>query len=153
MSFNRQAARAARASQETGHTFEPKYPDGTGIGATITVRGPDSASVRELLKRQLTRLQAKELAAKRRGNEIEPPNLDELEQQAVDLAVAYTVTWGGFFDGDIVLEPTEQNLRAIYAECSWIRRQVIEEAQELGNFVRPPSASSSPTLPPSSAST
>lgn len=153
MHFNRkQTAPAAKAS-ERGYTFEPRYPDGTPIGATITVRGPESAAVRDLLRQQVREMQARETAGRRRGREAEPRSLEEMEAQAVELAVAYTVTWEGFVDDDVVLAPTETHLRAIYTDYSWIRRQVIEEAQDLGNFTQPASASCSSTPSTSTAST
>jgi len=151
--MNRQNTPKTHAASESGYTFEPTYPDGTGIGATITVRGPDSDKVRSMLRQQISIINAREQTAKKRGREVDPQSLDELEAQVIDLAVAYTITWSGFKDGDKVIEPTEANFRSIYADYSWIRRQVIDEAQDLGNFVRPPSASSSPTQQPSSTST
>ncbi len=151
--MNRQKTPKTGLVSEAGYTFEPTYPDGTGIGATITVRGPDSDKVRAMLRQQMAQAAAREMSAKKRGRDPEPMTLEELEAQVVDMAVAYTITWSGFEDGDKLMEPTEANFRLIYSEYSWIRRQVMDEAQELGNFVRPPSASSSPTLRPSSAST
>jgi hypothetical protein len=151
--FSRQTAQAARAASETGYTFEPRYPNGQGIGATITVRGPESQAVREVLRRQIAALQAREHAAKRSGREPEPQSIDEIEAQAIELAVAYTITWADFEDNGQPMAATEANFRAIYTDCPWIRRQVLDEAQDLGNFVRPASPSSSSTPAPSFGST
>jgi len=151
--MNRQNTPKTAAASEAGYTFEPTYPDGTGIGATITVRGPDSEKVRALVRQQIAQASARELTAKKRGRDLEPLSLEEIEAQVVEMAVAYTVTWKGFEDGDKTLEPTEANFRLIYTEYPWIRRQVVDEGQDLGNFVRPPSAGSSNTPGRSSAST
>lgn len=153
MRFNRKQTAPTAQASEQGHTFEPRYPDGTPIGATITVRGPESAAVRQLLMQQVRDLQAREALGKRRGREIEPLRLEEMEAQAIELAVAYTITWEGFVDDDVTLAPTEANLRSIYTDYSWIRRQVIEEAQDLGNFAKPLPKSFSRTATPSSSST
>lgn len=152
MSFSPKSPSTAALS-EAGFTFEPIYPDGTGISATITVRGPEAAEVRNLLRMQISALQAREIQAKKRGRDAELVSIEELEAQAVDLAVAYTIGWSGFEDAGQPIEPTEPAVRALYREHSWIRRQVIEQAQDLGNFVRPASRGSSPTPKPSSDST
>lgn len=151
--MNLQSIRKTSEASEAGYTFEPVYPDGSGIEATITVRGPDSDKVRALVRQQLAQAAAREQTAKKRGRDPEPLSMDELEAQLVEMAVTYTVTWSGFSDGDKALEPTAQNFARIYADYPWIRRQVIEQAQDLGNFVKPPSPSSSSTRVPSSAST
>ena len=145
MKFDRKNNVKVSAASEAGFTFEPRYPNGQGIGATITVRGPESAQVRTLLRRQLAELQARELQAKKRGKDVEVPALEELEAQAIDLAVAYTIGWSGFEDDGVPMEPTEANFRAIYTDYSWIRRQVIDEAQDLGNFAQISSKTSSRT--------
>lgn len=153
MSFDTRAVPQVADQSEAGYTFEPTYPDGRGIGATITVRGPESRAVRDLLTRQLAQLRAREAQARKRGRDAaEPSTLDELEEQAVDLAVAYTIGWAGFVDAGAAMEPTEANLRATYRGYSWIRRQVIDEAQDLGNFTRSSATNSSSTPAPSSIS-
>lgn len=153
MTFKRETARAGQAAHETGFTFEPRYPDGSGIGAKITVRGPDSAAVRALVRRQLQVAQDRDAQARKSRRDPEPPTIEQIEAEAVDLAVAYTITWDGFEDAGVPMEPTEANLRQIYREAPWIRRQVIAEAQDLGNFVRPPLPTSSGTPEQSSLST
>ena len=151
--FNPKALLSISAASLVGYTFEPKFPGGDGIGATITVRGPESEPVKRLVREQLAQAQARELAARKRGRDPEPLTLDEMRNQAIDLAVAYTIGWDGFMDGDTPLEPLEANLRAVYTDHSWLRRQVIEEAQDLGNFVQRTGKPSSNTLAPSSGST
>ena len=154
MKFDRKAGLAGRAANESGYTFEPKWPGRTdGIGATVTVRGPDSELVRAALRRQITAMQTREAAAKKRGLDVPPMTLEEIELQAIDLAVSYTITWDGFEDNGVAMPPTEANLRTIYSENPWLRRQVIDEAQDLGNFVRPPSSSSLSTPLPSGSLT
>ena len=152
MKFDRKNNPKLSAASEAGFTFEPVYPNGQGIGATITVRGPESAQVRAVLRRQLAELQTRELQAKKRGKEPDAPGLEELEAQAIELAVAYTITWTGFEDGGVPMDPTEANFRAIYADYSWIRRQVIDEAQDLGNFAQSLSKPCSPTPAPNLSS-
>lgn len=60
MKFDRKNNPKVSEASEAGFAFEPRYPNGQGIGATITVRGPESAQVRTLLRRQLADLQARD---------------------------------------------------------------------------------------------
>jgi hypothetical protein len=137
---------------EAGHTFDVLTPDREPIGATITVRGPESDAVRAHVRRLLARMQTRE--AKRRGGQPEPMTPEESDAEAVELAVAYTIGWQGFDDeaGD-PLPFSEAAARTLYAGWPWIRRQVLDEAQDLGNFVRRGLPALSRTPAPSSAST
>lgn len=149
MGFSLAPANRFDAQCETGFTFEPLTPAGEPIGASITVRGPESATVRAHLRRQIAVMQARELAAKRRGAEVEPQTMEDMEAQAIDLAVAYTVGWQGIEDeAGKPVAFSETAARQLFGGWSWIRRQVIEQAQDLGNFVRPGRASSSTTPAP-----
>jgi hypothetical protein len=151
--FDPKSLPSVKAASEIGHTFEPRYPFGDPIGATITVRGPESELVKRLVREQMAQLQQREALARKRGRDPEALTLEELRNQSIDLAVAYTIDWNGFIEAGAPLQPTEANLRAVYTDHSWLRRQVIDEAQELGNFVRPQPASCSSTPAPSSPST
>jgi len=153
MSFDLQTLAPLPAASEIGHTFEPRYPGADGIGATITVRGPESAAVRELAQRRLTEQVEIEEAARQRGARPPMRSVEAIEADSIELAATYTMRWSGFADGGAPLEPTPANLRRVYREHSWIRRQVIDEAQDLGNFVRAGSTNSSPTPAPNSGST
>jgi hypothetical protein len=143
----------AQQASEAGYTFSPRYPDGSPTGASIIVCGPDSAAARDYGNRRFGEMQAREMAARRAGREVEPPRAEELEQQLVELAVVYTTGWEGIADGGQPMPCTADNARRLYRAHPWLRSQVVAEAQNLGNFVRPSSASCLSTPAPSSPST
>lgn len=159
MSFDRKTTASVATASEEGFTFEPKFPGGQGIGATITVCGPESRAARAQTRAQLKRLQALELDAKKQGQPADHLSLvlaqdpEEAPRLKADTAAAYTIDWKGFTDDGAVLAPTADNVRAVYLEHPWIADQVIEQAQALGNFVRPASRPSLPTPQLNSAST
>jgi hypothetical protein len=141
-------------ASEAGHSFEPVFPDGKPIGATITVRGPESKAVRAVLRAQLARAQQREMAARKAGRDgPDAPSLDELTADTLELAVAHTIGWVGFADGGVEMPANDANVRAVYTQHKWLRGQVLREGQELGNFVRSSSPSCSITPAPSSGST
>lgn len=154
MSFDLSTFRPAADLSELGHTFEPRLPGGgVGIGATITVRGPQSAAVVAHNEERYAAARRREAQARKRGREPEPVGLAELEAAMVDLAVAHTAGWVGVVEGGAPVACTPQAARSLYAAHPWLRDQVIAEGQELGNFMPKSSASSSATLQPSSPST
>lgn len=151
MSFDTQRPSAAQASEQ-GHTFEPVYPGtDTGIGASITVRGPRSPAVRDHARRQFAQAQAREQAARKLGKLPEPPELDELDASLTDMAVVYTLGWSGMEQGGQVLPFSEEAARALYTAHPWLREQIVAEAQDLGKFIRPSLPNSSSTPGPSSS--
>lgn len=152
MAFKTTTPTAAAAS-ESGHEFEPRYPGRPdGIDAFITVRGPRSPVMRAYAARSLAESQARELEAKRQRQDVQPLSLDEIDARTLDVAVQFTMGWRGFEGaGGAPLEFSEAAARKLYTDHPWIRDQVIAEAQELGNFIKPLSISSSSTPAPSSA--
>jgi hypothetical protein len=160
MGFDSKAFQGVAAASEAGFTFEPRVPGtGEGIGATITVCGPESAAARKLVREQLKRLQVLELAAKREGQPtdnlslIMAQDMDEAARQKARTAAAYTLAWADITDNGSPLSCTPENALALYAEHSWLADQVIAKAQDLGNFVRASCKPSSSTPARNSAST
>ncbi len=143
----------AQAACEAGFTFEPRFPDGTGTGASITVCGPESSAARAYADRRYADMHARELAARRAGRDVEPQTAKDLDEQFIELAVMYTIKWVGVLDGGVALDCTPETARRLYRTHPWLRAQVVKEAQNLGNFIRPSSASSSSTLAQSSVLT
>jgi len=137
MSFDTGRKSAAQASEE-GHAFEPTFPDGsTGIGATITVRGPRAQAVREYARQQFARAQAREQASRKSGKPAEVPELDDIDGSLTDMAVAYTMGWQGMEQAGAELPFSAAAARTLYIAHPWMREQVIGEGQDLGKFIRP----------------
>lgn len=154
MSFDLSRIPSVATASEAGHSFEPVYPGTTQpIGATITVRGPRSAAVRDHARRKYGQAQAREQAARKIGRPSDPMQLDELEESLVELAVVYTVGWAGIDQAGAAVPFSAEAARQLYTDHPWIREQVIEQAQDLGKFIRPSAKNSSSTPPPSFTST
>lgn len=136
---------------EAGHTFEPVWPGTSkGIGATITVRGPHSDAIRQHAEGAIA--QARDRAMVTRGAQ-QQATVEQLEQQLIDTAVAYTMGWGGIAEAGTLITFSPEAARRFYRAQPWIREQVLEQGRDLGNFVKPCLPSSSSTSEPSSTST
>lgn len=146
MSFDLSSFRPTSDLCEVGYSFEPRLPGGeSGIGATITVCGPQSAAVRAHNEARYDMARRREAMAKKRGKEVDSIGLAEIEGALIDLAVAHTTGWTGFVDGGQPVPFTPQAARDLYTKHPWLRDQVLAEGQELGNFLPKSSSSSSRT--------
>lgn len=123
-------------SSEAGYKFELVLPDRvTTTGAFITVRGTNSPTVKAFGRKKFQEMQAEEQRAKRRGKEVDPMTLDEAEELAVETAYVRIIGWEGIEEGGKAVEFNEANAKRILKEHSWIREQVIEESDNVSNFL------------------
>lgn len=121
---------------EVGYEFELLIPEvKEKTGAFITVRGTQSPKVKSYARKKFAEFQQKEQVAKRKGKEVEPINLDEAEDMAIEAALVRTISWRGFEEDGKELPFSEENAKRIFREHSWIREQVLEESDLLANFI------------------
>lgn len=119
---------------ELGYEFEVKMPDGSATGAFITVRGEQSKKAQAHVRKMFAEYQAKELAAQRRGKQLDPITLEEAEERNAETAAVRTISWRGFGEKGQEIPFTPENAKRIYLEHEWIRDQVMEESKQILNF-------------------
>jgi len=121
---------------EEGYELEVLHPvTNEPTGAKITVRGEQSATVRNFSKRKYNEYKQREAQAKRRGREVEDLTLDEAEELAVESAVIRVISWEGIGASGKPLAFTPENATAVLKEHAWIRDQIVEASQNLANFL------------------
>lgn len=122
---------------EAGYTFEPTHP-GTrrGIGAFVTVRGPRSEVARAFAQKKMDELRERQ----ERDRQPQHLSIAEVEANLIETAVIYTMSWTGFTNAGEPFAFSSDAARRLYAAHSSLRDQVLEAAQNLGNFVKPPNA-------------
>lgn len=121
---------------EAGFEFEvllPETLEPTGI--FITVRGKESPVVKAYGRKKFQEFQQKESVAKRRGKELEPMSLEEAEELSVESAVLRVIGWRGVQEDGVDVPFSKENAERILLEHAWIREQVIEESDNLSNFL------------------
>lgn len=124
------------AKAETGVEFELMLPSlNEGTGAYITVRGTNSPRVKAHSKRVFSQMQAKEQNAKRRGKEVDQMSLDEAEEMAIDSAIIRVIGWRGITEDEKEIEFNDTEARRIFKEHDWIRAAVLEESDNVANFI------------------
>lgn len=121
---------------EAGYEFELMLPVvNEATGALITVRGSSSPKVKTHSKRVYNQMQAKEQQAKRRGKEADQMTLDEAEEMSIESAVIRIIGWKNITKGKTVIEFTPENAREILKDHEWIRSAVLEESDNIANFI------------------
>lgn len=122
---------------ENGYEFELKIPEiGTPTGAFLTVKGDNSKTVRNYTKKQFEVIQSKAKQARKRGKEVEEITLSEAEDMAVEAAIVRLVDWKGIVEDGKEVKFNEENVRRILKEHPWIRQAIMDESEQLSNFVK-----------------
>lgn len=121
---------------EVGYEFELRMP-GTDepLGAFIKVRGVDSPKVKAYGKKVFREMQVKEAQAKRKGREPDQITIEEAEDLAIESAVVRTIGWRGIEEDGKEVKFSEENAARIYREYPFIRTQVMDESDQLLNFI------------------
>jgi hypothetical protein len=121
-------------SAEVGYEFELKLPTGAGSEAYLTVIGAQSPTVKQYAKRKFQEYQQRQQIAKRKGKE-EEISLDEAEELAVEGALVRLVGWRGITEEGKEVKFSKDKAREILTQHPWIREQIMEESDFVGNFV------------------
>lgn len=123
------------AAADIGFEFELIYPaTEEKTGAFITVRGEESKVVKAFGRKKFAEYEAKRIQQARKGKENAPQDLDDLEDSAIEAAVARIISWRGISDGGVEVVFTPETAKKILKEHSWIRQQVLEESSQILNF-------------------
>lgn len=120
---------------EAGFEFELLYPGSQEkTGAFVKVRGVQSPTVRAFQRKKYNEFRVREQAAKRKNKE-EEITLDEAEDMAIESAINRVIGWKGIAEGNVEVAFTKENAERILRQHSWIRDQIMEESDQLLNFL------------------
>ena len=119
---------------EAGFEFELVFPNtGEPTGAFVKVRGEDSPEVKTYARKKFQEFRMQEQAAKRRGKEYEMTP-EEAEDLSIETAIVRTISWSGITEGGKAVDFSRESAERIYRAHPWIRRQVMEESNNVSNF-------------------
>lgn len=120
---------------EAGYEFELLFPaTREPTGAFVTVRGSESKTVREYIRKMVNSIRMREQALKKRGKDPEEMTLEEAEELAIESAIVRVISWRGIAEDGKPVEFTKENAARIFKEHPWIRDQITEESNQLLNF-------------------
>lgn len=119
---------------EVGYEFELKLPgSGGNTGAFIKVRGAQSKAAKAYGRKKLNEL---EIRRKKGKGDI---TFDEAEDFAVETAISRIIGWRGIEEGtgknvvEVAFSP--ENADRVLREHPWIQEQVMEESNNIDNFL------------------
>lgn len=121
---------------EAGFEFELLTPElQEPTGAFIKVRGVKSAKVKAFARKKLKERQLQQNARARKGKEQEF-DIEEAEDMLIEMAVQRIISWKGIEEDGKAVPFTEENATRILKEHDWIRDQIMEESDNLVNFMK-----------------
>lgn len=125
------------AASNRGAEIQLKHPVTLEpMPAYITVLGKDSDAFKQTFRKKVNGRIAREAIAKKRGQNVEPPTIEDGEEDAIDLLVACTVGWRGLMRGDQAIEFSPEAARDLYRSTEWIRTQVDTAIADLALFMK-----------------
>ena len=116
---------------EQGFDLTLKNADGSDSGVVLVVLGKHSDKVTAWTKKKFNEYQRDAEMAKRRGKEVEPKSLDDLEEFNLSNAIVRVSGWK-----NVEQEFSEDLLKgALKRNPHWLE-QVIEASDDAANFIK-----------------
>ena len=120
---------------ESGFEFEIKLPEiGTPTGMFFTIRGQKAKKVKEYSRKKFKEINDR-IKYNQKFKKDEDFTPEEAEELSVDAAVVRVISFKGVFEDGVEVEFNESNLRRILSEHDWIREQIIQESDNIVNFI------------------
>lgn len=116
---------------EQGFDLALKNADGSDSGVVLIILGKHSDKVSAWTKKRFNEYQREAEMAKRRGKEVEPKSLEDLEEFNISGAVVRVTGWK-----NVSQEFSEDLLKsALKRNPHWIE-QIIEASDDAANFTK-----------------
>lgn len=119
---------------EQGYTFELKLPTGAPSGATLTVLGDMSPTVKTYSRKKFAEFQQKQAIAKRKNKDPDDMSLDEAEELAVESALVRLVAWAGIKENGVDVVFSKDKAAEVLKAHPWIREAIVQEASDVTSF-------------------
>jgi hypothetical protein len=119
---------------EQGYTFELKLPTGAPSGATLTILGDMSPTVKNYSRKKFAEFQQKQAIAKRKNKDPEDMSLDEAEELAVESALVRLVAWAGIKENGADVVFSKDKAAEVLKAHPWIREAIVQEASDVTSF-------------------
>ena len=121
------------AQAAVGYNLELVHPaTGDKLGGVITVRGDESREVQSYNRKRFQELQKRERMNKGKSSDY---SLDEIETIGVESATVRVMSWKNITKDGVDLEFNKENAEMLFRDYPWIRKQVMEAAEDLSLFL------------------
>lgn len=116
---------------EQGYDVALKNADGSDSGVVLVVLGKHSDKVTAWTKKKFNEYQREAEQAKRRGKEVEPKSLEDLEEFNLSNAIVRVSGWK-----NVEQEFSEDLLKGAFKRNPHWLEQVIEASDDAANFTK-----------------
>jgi hypothetical protein len=116
------------ASQEEGMSVQIRGPDGSDLGLTIVVAGPDSDRQKKARQRQIDRRLEAQNAA--------PQTAESIDADNHEIAAESTISWSALILFGGPLECTAANAGRLYRAMPFIYDQILMAAASRKGFLK-----------------
>ena len=121
------------AQAAVGYSLELVHPaTGDKLGGVITIRGDESKEVQNYNRKRFMELQKRERMNKGKNNDY---TLAEIEDIGIESATVRVMSWKNITKDGIDLEFNKENAEMLFRDYPWIRKQVMEAAEDLSLFL------------------
>ena len=121
------------AQAAVGYALELVHPaTGDKLGGVITIRGDESKEVQNYNRKRFMELQKRERMNKGKNNDY---TLAEIEDIGIESATVRVMSWKNITKDGIDLEFNKENAEMLFRDYPWIRKQVMEAAEDLSLFL------------------
>lgn len=131
---------------ETPFEFELAHPaTKKPLGVFVSVIGMESDDQKTWFRQKLNRERRKDFEAKRKNQPLEPNSFEEDEAETIEMCARLMRGWRTVLDGKSEpvihwdkekLEFNADNAARWLARFQWVRPQIIEEANAVGNYLK-----------------
>lgn len=134
-----------QAACERAYELELRHPaNKKPLGVFVSVLGSESPAFKGEVRKEINRERLAEFKARRENKEADPKTVEEDEADSIRLASKLVTGWRTVTDGKsepVVIWKGEKldfnadNLNRWMAHFPWVRLQIVEASNALGNFM------------------
>lgn len=119
---------------EVGYEFTVVLPDGSETDAKVTVRGAQSATVKNHARKVYQEMKVRSDQAERRGKKAEELTLEDLEQMNAENAAMRIICWTNVAENGEEVPFTKENAVRVMKTYPFLSEQVLEASNNVFNF-------------------
>lgn len=119
---------------EVGYEFTVVLPDGSETDAKVTVRGAQSATVKNHARKVYQEMKVRSDQAERRGKKPEELTLEDLEQMNAENAAMRIISWANVAENGEEVPFTKENAVRVMKAYPFLSEQVLEASNNVFNF-------------------
>lgn len=121
---------------EESKPFTPIDPIGNELdGVKIWVRSSKAEEPAKIVERTTNELNSRQFESQKTGK-LKPISFKRIESFDIDLACSVVTNFSGLATDDGGLEYNEENKRQLLTNYEWLRKQVLDKANEVDFFYK-----------------